>query len=27
LEQFTGQIRELSPQVRVACHDDRGLAV
>ncbi len=27
LEQFTGQLRNLSPQVRVACHDDRGLSV
>jgi uncharacterized membrane protein YhiD involved in acid resistance len=27
LEQFTEQLRNVSPQVRVACHDDRGLAV
>ena len=27
LERFTAQVRELSPQVRVSCHDDRGLAV
>ena len=27
LEQFTGQIRDLIPQVRITCHDDRGLAM
>lgn len=25
LELFTNQLRELSPEVRVSCHDDRGL--
>jgi len=27
LERFTGRIRELSPQVRISCLDDRGLGV
>lgn len=27
LERFTEQMRELSPQVRIACHEDRGLAI